>query len=63
MPDRADVLVIGSDVTPEDCAAFARLADEPQPAIRDLPAPSMLGVQAKWLDRPVIDRAPIWRQA
>jgi hypothetical protein len=48
MPDRADVLVIGSDVTPEDRAAFD---DESDDWLRD------------GLLDPVIDRGPIWRQA
>jgi hypothetical protein len=38
-------------VTGEQRAAFARLADELLPATGDLPAPSELGIEAKWLDR------------
>ena len=43
-------------MTAEDRAAFARLADELLPATGDLPAPSSLGVEAKWLDRALATR-------
>ena len=43
-------------MTPDDRAAFARLADELLPATGDLPAPSTLGVEAKWLDRALATR-------
>jgi hypothetical protein len=43
-------------VTAEERAAFARLADELLPATGDLPAPSSLGVEAKWLDRALATR-------
>jgi hypothetical protein len=43
-------------VTPEQRAAFARLADELLPATGALPAPSTLGIELKWLDRALATR-------
>jgi hypothetical protein len=43
-------------VTPEQRAAFARLADELLPATDDLPAPSSLGISERWLDRAAATR-------
>ena len=42
--------------TPEQRAAFARLADELLPATGDLPAPSTLAIEQKWLDRALATR-------
>ena len=43
-------------MTPEQRAAFARLADELLPATGDLPAPSSLGISERWLDRAAATR-------
>ncbi len=43
-------------MTPEQRAAFARLADELLPATGDLPAPSSVHVDGRWLDRALATR-------
>ena len=43
-------------MTPEQRASFARLADELLPATGDLPAPSTLAIEQKWLDRALATR-------
>ena len=43
-------------MTPAQRAAFARLADELLPATGDLPAPSSLGIEQRWLDRAAATR-------
>ncbi len=46
-------------MTPSSAPAFARLADELLPATGDLPAPSTLAIEQKWLDRALATR-PTW---
>jgi len=43
-------------MTPEQRAAFARLADALLPPVDGLPAPSTLGIAERWLDRALATR-------